>query len=304
MLINNFYISSILILFMLDLIIKHSIAGLYLIAGSISDIKTREVADWANYGLIALGVFTNLIFSIFYNNWNYSLTSLIGFGVFLALSLFMFYTGQWGGGDAKMLMGLGALYGLGFNWDDSTFLVAFIVNTLIAGAVYGILWSIFISFRNRKKFMQQYIKLSSSKSMKTLKIVSIIILAVALIFSIFDTIPIIRFSPIIIACLAVLTLYLWIVIKAVENSCMYKLVTPDKLTEGDWIAKDVKFKGKYITGPKDLGISKKQIIALKKLYRQKKIKNILIKEGIPFVPSFFLGWIMTLAIGNILNFLL
>ena len=84
---------------------------------------------------------------------------------------------------------------------------------------------------------------------------------------------------------------------------MYKLVEPSRLTEGDWIAKNVLYKGKVITGPKDLGIAKKQIALLKKLYRENKVKKILVKEGIPFVPSFFLGWITTLVIGNILNFI-
>ena len=48
---------------------------------------------------------------------------------------------------------------------------------------------------------------------------------------------------------------------------MYKYVNPKKLTEGDWIAKNIIIKGKQICGPKDLGISKKQIqklISLKK----------------------------------------
>jgi hypothetical protein len=46
---------------MIILLVKHAIAFLYLLAGSISDFKTREVADWANYGLMAFGVSINLI---------------------------------------------------------------------------------------------------------------------------------------------------------------------------------------------------------------------------------------------------
>ena len=59
--------------------------------------------------------------------------------------------------------------------------------------------------------------------------------------------------------LIIVSFYFWIFIKVVEKSCMYKYVEPQQLTEGDWIAKDVKIDGKYITGPKDLGIEKKQI---------------------------------------------
>ena len=79
---------------------------------------------------------------------------------------------------------------------------------------------------------------------------------------------------------------------------MLKYVLPKQLTEGDWIAKDVKVDGKYITGPKDLGIEKKQIRRLVSFYKKNKVKKILIKEGIPFVPNFFIAYVVTLIFGN------
>ena len=78
---------------------------------------------------------------------------------------------------------------------------------------------------------------------------------------------------------------------------MIKKVSVDKLTEGDWIVDDVKVGGKVICGPKDLGISKEQIIELKKLAEDGKIKQVVIKEGIPFVPSFFMSFIVTYFFG-------
>ena len=56
-----------------------------------------------------------------------------------------------------------------------------------------------------------------------------------------------------------LTIYLFLFIKTVEAAAMLKLIPPEELTEGDWIANNVNYKGKYITGPEDLGISKKKI---------------------------------------------
>ena len=85
------------------------------------------------------------------------------------------------------------------------------------------------------------------------------------------------------------------IIRAVEHSCMRRLVAPDQLTEGDWIAKDIFYKGKYIVGTKSLGVEKKEIALLKKLYIQQKIGKVLVKDGLPFVPSFFFGWILTIA---------
>jgi len=80
---------------------------------------------------------------------------------------------------------------------------------------------------------------------------------------------------------------------------MLKQLSPERLTEGDWIAKDVIIAGKRIAGPKDLGVSKKQISLLQKLKRQRKLNTVLVKQGVPFVPSFLLAYIAALAFGNV-----
>ena len=98
------------------------------------------------------------------------------------------------------------------------------------------------------------------------------------------------------AAISILTFYIWIAIKAVENACMLKYVKPQQLTEGDWIAKDIKIDGEYITGPKDLGIEKKKISKLIALYKKGKVKKILIKEGIPFVPVFLISFLIVVLI--------
>ena len=68
------------------------------IIGSITDIKTREIPDWVSYSAIILGLGLRLLYSLSTLDWSFFLYGLLGFGIFLALGLFMFYTGQWGGG--------------------------------------------------------------------------------------------------------------------------------------------------------------------------------------------------------------
>ena len=92
------------------------------------------------------------------------------------------------------------------------------------------------------------------------------------------------------------TLYLWMFVRAVENACMYKRIPASKLTEGDWVAEKVMHQGKVIYAPSKLGISKEDIALL-----QKKKSIVRIKEGIPFVPSFFLGWMAAVLLGNLLQ---
>ena len=59
-----------------------------------------------------------------------------------------------------------------------------------------------------------------------------------------------------------------------------------------------------MTGPKDLGISKSKIRKLVEFYKKGKVRKILIKEGIPFVPSFLMAYIFTLIFGNAILMLL
>jgi prepilin signal peptidase PulO-like enzyme (type II secretory pathway) len=85
---------------------------------------------------------------------------------------------------------------------------------------------------------------------------------------------------------------------------MLKRVHPNKLTEGDWIVKDVVIGGKRITGPSDLGISMPQIRKLRALAAKGKVRAVLIKQGMPFVPSFTFAFLLYLAFGNVLLHLL
>ncbi len=283
-----------------------SIGFIALLIGTFTDLKTREVPDLVNYSLIAIGFFVNITLSIVFMKWSYVINSLAGFFAFFVLALIMFYGGQWGGGDSKILMGLGALIGLDVTFKEN-FLIGFFVNMLFIGAVYGILWSLFLAFKHKKKViasMKKNLKIKLVVKARNLLFIFSIIFVIAILFVKDRYLQIPLFGLVF---MAVISFYLWIFVKAIEKVAMLKYVTPDKLTEGDWIAKDVMYKGKLICGPKNLGIEKKQIRMLVSLYNKKKIKKILIKEGIPFVPSFLIAFIVTVFFGNLLllvNFLL
>ena len=210
----------------------------------------------------------------------------------------MFYAGQWGGGDSKMLMGLGALLGLEFRLDS--FLITLLINILILGALYGLLWSIWLAMKNSRKFVAKYTEIIRKKIYAREQRFMLFSLVLLLFLMIFIKLDIIKIAIFAVMILLFTTFYLWIAIKVIENVAMYKKVFPEKLTEGDWIAKDIIVEGRYICGPKDLGIEKKQIKKLIQLKKNHKIRRILIKEGIPFVPSFLLAFIASLYYGNFL----
>ncbi len=277
-------------------------AGIFLIIaliaaaiGSWTDIKTLEVPDWLNYSLIAAGLAGNLIYSIYYSDISYILQSLLGLAASVVLGLAMFYTGQWGGGDSKMLFGIGSLLGISYAFRIGAY-VKFLANLLLFGAAYGILWVLVLSIRRRKKIikrLKRYMK-------KYYKIRIAIFFAIAL-FLILIMASNIYLKEFFAYALLIMygMIYLIIYVKAVEDAAMIKEISPEKLTEGDWIAEDIFAGGKYIAGPKDLGIKKSQIKDLIRLKEKGKINKIKVKYGMPFVPAFLISLAYTAFFKNI-----
>ena len=72
-----------------------------------------------------------------------------------------------------------------------------------------------------------------------------------------------------------------------------------ELVEGDWVAKNYYDKNrKLICSKRDPGLTYKQIQRLKK----NNIKKVLVKEGIPFVPAFFFGFLLTIFFSDYVLF--
>ncbi|MBI2652754.1 prepilin peptidase [Candidatus Woesearchaeota archaeon] len=273
-------------------IIAYALSFVALFVGSITDLKTREVPDWVNYGLIVSGIGINLLFSTIYSNPFFIINSIIGLSIFFGIAYIMFYAGQWGGGDSKILMGLGAVIGIDVGLKTPQFLLSFLITALFVGAIYGLFWSIFLAFKNKQKFWKEFKKILSEKSVIKAKKVMLFALVLLLIILFFIRLDYIKILILSLAFLMLTTFYLWIFVKAIEKSAMHKLVEPTKLTEGDWVVNDIFVNKDYICGPKDLGIDKKQIRKLIEFYRQGRVRKILIKEGIPFVPAFFIAFIV------------
>ena len=283
-------------------LIIYGISLIVLFVGSLTDLKTREVPDWLNYGLIMAGVAVNLLATIVYSEPAFIINSLVGLAIFFGIAYIMFYAGQWGGGDSKMLMGIGAMIGIDVSFHRPQFLFDFFINTLFVGAFYGLLWSIGLVIKNRKKFVKEFGKVLGKKSSILAKKASIAAAAILVTASFAMRQHYAKILIWSLALLVMLTFYIFVFVRAVEKISMYKLVEPSKLTEGDWIVKDIFHGREYIAGPKDLGIERRQIRQLVELYRKGKIRKVLVKEGIPFVPSFFIAFIVTLALGNIVGY--
>ncbi|MFP4403190.1 MAG: prepilin peptidase [Candidatus Woesearchaeota archaeon] len=255
-----------------------------LISGSITDLKKREVPDWINYSLVFSGFFLALIVSIIKNDFLILLHSLFGFLFFFIIGVLMFYTGQWGGGDSKMLMGLGALIGINIilpikdnitNWiNNPPLILIFLILTLLVGAIYGIFWCIGLAIINRKQFLIEIKKILIKPKIKIVKIICFIIMVVLFTLSFFINDKSISLILIIFAFLCGFLFYMSIFVKAIEKTSMIKKINPKKLTEGDWIAEDIIVDKKIIAKKGDI-ITKKIINEILKI---KSFQKVLIKR--------------------------
>jgi len=268
---------------------------LSLIAASIFDVKTREVPDWLNFSLLAYALASAVILSIYHGYSHIIFDSLLGLAAGLVIGLAMFYSGQWGGGDAKLIIALSALIGISFSelGKEVPLLFIFIINILLVGALYGLGFSLVKAFRNYHAFKEAAEKKLRSKGILIVRVIIFVLGIAAFIFFIATKSLEAGLLFGMIMCFFFF-FYLWVFVSAVEKSCMVKEVKTKDITEGDWIVGEVVKDRKIILKPSKIGVTLKEIALLKK----NNIREVSVKIGIPFVPSFLIAYVLTFALGN------
>lgn len=260
-------------------LVLFSLTALWLVAASFTDLKKREVPDWLSFSLIAIALSIKASESIIVWSWKPIIVSIIGLSVFFILANILYYGKVFAGGDAKLLSAMGAVIPS----------VNFLSNVLIAGSIYGILYSVFLSLKNRKAFAKE-IKKQDKNNFKYASIGFLAVLTSAYFLN---------SALLYLLSLMLLLLYaVHIFTQAVEKAALIKSVEAKDLTEGDWLFKDVKFKGKIIRADFE-GLSKKDLALLRRSG-----KKIYVKYGIPFVPVFLIAFILTVFFGDIIYFII
>mgnify|MGYP001602200933 FL=1 len=272
------------------------IALVWLIFASISDLKTREVPDWLSYSLIIIGFGNALLKSLILGDIKFLFYSLAAFSLVFLFSALLYYTKQWGGGDVKLIAGLVTLFPVypeellnyfGPNLDIPFILILFL-NIIIFGALYSIVYGIYLLIKNKIDFLNEIKKYDIKK-------IYLISPLVTLIISIFTKDLFLKLFLLSIGILILITPMLTVFVKIVEKKCMFKKIPVKKLTEGDWINKNIYYKNKLIYNKNSPGITKLQIVLIKKT----KLKDVIVKEGVPFIPSFLIAFLISIIIGNL-----
>ena len=271
-----------------------------LIIALISDIKTTEVPDYSNYFLIFSGISLRVLYSLISNDWSFTLTAVKVFPFIFILALLMYYTKQWGGGDAKLLMGLSLAFATYPSFLKDVFNPELIIdfpfvlflNILIIGIFYSLIYAVFLTIKNYKKtfpsikkFFKKNFKLIMSSGM-----LSLILVLVS--FVIND-----KTMSLVLMTISIMFLFLlifYIFVKSIEEAIFIKTISILKLREGDWIITKIIKNGKTIHTPFQ-EVTKQKIDLLKRY----KIKEVTIKEGVVFTPVFLIALIISLIFGNL-----
>ncbi len=275
-----------------------SVAILGSLAGLITDLKARWVPDWTNHFMIFFGLGGHALISLKESSiWPLAL-SLIVAGIFYGISLLMFYTGSWGGGDAKLLIAYGALLPsyqpLTQNYVSAfwPFPATLWLNIILFGALFGMLSITYLITKNYKHFLTHFKeKVSENKKLIYAATAAVVVVSLTGIF--------IDYFLIALALVAYLFVFLFLVMKSVENVAMIKEISAKKLVEGDWLAAEIKVGGVHIKAGKT-GLDLETIEKLRKLEADGKISGVKVKEGLPYVPAMFTGLLASLFYGDLM----
>lgn len=267
------------------------ISIIILILASIFDLKTREIPDTLSYYFLVGILGSILIFSMF-TSFYYFVYALIGASIYFGIFYILYLLKQIGGGDVKILASIGAILAnlelLGLSLS-----IIFLFLLLFVGGTYSMIWGLVLFFKNYKEARQKFVTI-----LRNLKYYRLILLIIALslfIISFFLTQQL-KLLFLLIILLTLSMFYLFIFIKVVESIHFIKKMKVEQLTDGDWLSKDVYINEKLICSSKKPCLDKKQIQELK----NHKIKTVLIKIGIPFVPAILISFIITIIFYGIL----
>ena len=257
------------------------LAFVWIFIAVMQDFRKREVANWLNFSLIAIALAYRAFVSVFFLNYFYFVYGLIGFGIFFLLANLFYYGRVFAGGDAKLLMALGSVlpFSLSF-FENIEIFIYFLILLLFCGSVYGLIFSLVLSYKNRQAFVKEFSKQFSKN--KKIFYVFVIFSILVFIFVMFVKVYLFLWFSLILLIFP----FLYVYAKAIEEACMIKSVKAKNLTIGDWLYEKVKV-GRKTIKPNWEGLNEEELAILKKTK-----KKILIKQGIPFTPSFLIAFLV------------
>jgi len=268
------------------LYILTALAGTFGIA--LWDLKTSDVSEKACYFMIGLGIFLHLIETYYTGDMSILYSMLMSVGAFLIIGSLMYYTGQWGDGDAAVLVVIGALMPT-MPSPLMPFALSYFINLSVIGAIYSIIYALIIAQRNgAHRLFVKSLRLHSGTLFWLTGLVAMTVVTMIVFFP--SLIMLMALPPFFVA-----SALIYFFIKAVDSSFRRRMLS-SKLKEGDVIADSIPHLG--IVGKRITGLSMAQISKIKMMRRY-----VTVIDGIRYTPAFFISLLYTLLFGSVLTIL-
>lgn len=267
---------------MFETIFLFSLAFLWILFATIQDIRTKEIANWLNFSLAIFALGFRLFYSLFSaGNLDFFYQGLIGLAIFFVVGNLFYYGKLFAGGDAKLLISLGAVIPISVSFASTLqLLFFFLVIFLVSGAVYGIVVSAVLCIKNYGRFKREFRRqIKSSKGMIYLFLASAAVLLVLgyYVDSLFFFLAILTFF----------SAYFYPYAKAVDEAAMVRLIPVTALTEGDWLYENVRV-GRKVIKTSWGGLTHEDLMSLRRM----KSKKVRIRQGIAFTPVFLISFLV------------
>lgn len=259
--------------------------------GGYWDLKTTEFPDWLPYSMIILALVVRGVYSFTISDFTPLINSAVVGIVFLAFGLGMYYTKQWGDGDAWLLGALGFLFPdpAGFAFSSFfAFPIVMFFNFFFIAFIYLLVYSIALGIKSREESRKFFGELKGNAR----SIVAMIVVFSVLCAGMFAYFYYIYMVPVHVLSyiLFLPPLFIGLVFfmhygRFVEKNLFKKKIPVEKLSEGDVLVSD-----------KWRGLTEKEIKHLKE-----KGGDIWIKEGVRFAPVFVITLLVTVFFGSLIG---
>lgn len=229
-----------------------------LLSASYYDFKKREIPDYLNFSFLGLAFLLRLLNAVYE-------PIILSIAVFFGAYLLMYRTGQWGGGDVKLLTACAMAFGWQFFRDYG-------INLIFSTVIYSMLFVMFVGMKNFAAIKRKYGR------KKAYFIIVLILSSTAYAISAGSLQSILTASSVFLIALAPVVIF-------VDRELMIKEVETKELTEGDWLVKPVKVEDITIE-PRKIGLTIEDLKIIKK-HKGK----VLIRYGVPLAPAFLIAFI-------------
>jgi Flp pilus assembly protein protease CpaA len=251
------------------------------LAAGIYDLKTTNIPDKLCISMIIIGLLTHVLTGVFTGDFSYFVNSLIFGGLFLAFGIFMYYTGQWGGGDGELLVAVGvvvpSLHSISTYFPFS---ISFFINSFFVGAIWSVAFSVYYVYKNpvlTKKFLSGFSRPWVMATTVALLLTSFALLLVSQVLSVLGFL--------------VFLLFVFYRFSKVIEQAFYKRIPTRKLKVDDMLGEDIprlRMYKRYIKG-----LSKAQIARIRKSRRY-----VTIREGVRYGIVFSISLLFTVFFGD------